>query len=828
MKYLLSTCLGILLFLIPSASKSQGFRLPTPVHDAGTSNNELHEMVVYDREGNSHLLSEISFYIKISTKNQGIAPTCNAGIFRLHFDDAGTNTGFDDAVAGAQRAAVACQVFTDISNLIHEAQSPYSSITNLGSGNSYVEIQVQTSLNSSTNPTLGMAGQYFLTTSPGIVHGSVWQTINSGMDTWFAINASNLGTVGIYHGLLQINFGHNFYTGTATSGIGATQSDLYSVILHEAIHALGFGSLIDQNGKSKLTNTNPGIYSFYDTYLTDVSGNKLINTTNCYTSTFNTIDLPKLTTSCAIKLNGTNPVFVVSDAIWSNGTSLSHYPAACGNTGNYVMKPSMATGTTKRFPDIAELTALCDLGYSTSGIYPGTTYPSSGICGSRVAGVNDYAPFTTTAPGIAYSTPSNTAFTFNSTDFLGNDENATYYACLEVVNLSGTLIGSLNGGIGSSITFTPNNNFAGTAILKYIPKASASGKSGNITYIFITVLAPPPPPCVLTNPCEMVCYGGFEEFATQAQYDLYTLGGFTSNNVVSFNIYPATYADNSPDLRTSGFYTGSGILNCGGPNTQINAHGGNQFIGMILRNTPSTLMNNPEGPCIPLNTPVNPGESVTVKLWALLADQACMGGVEARLVNMAPCTGSGGVLLSACPGLVQTSVVASGQLINNNNWQQMTMTIANSTSSPMTHLIINSLPYTPYVTTPFGFIYVDDISCIKNVPTLTLTKTGPSMACNGDTVLYTITITNSGTSLATNIQLKDTLGQGLNYTPGGTFNFPTQTLSSLAVGASQTYTLKSVVTGNFGNAINYIKVISGACLTSSSNTIASLEIKIKP
>ncbi len=64
MKYLLSTCLGILLFLIPSASKSQGFRLPTPVHDAGTSNNELHEMVVYDREGNSHLLSEISFLYK--------------------------------------------------------------------------------------------------------------------------------------------------------------------------------------------------------------------------------------------------------------------------------------------------------------------------------------------------------------------------------------------------------------------------------------------------------------------------------------------------------------------------------------------------------------------------------------------------------------------------------------------------------------------------------------------------------------------------------------------------------------------------------------------
>lgn len=804
-----------LLTLSTLLSLGQFHRLPTPSPLAGTPDGELHDMVVFDREGNHYFFSDLKFDLTQKKKKRSINPTYTAGIFRLHFDDAGTNVGFDDASLGLQRVNVAVQVFTDLSNFINEAASPYTSISNLGSGNSYVEIQVQPSLNSSANGMLGNAGQFFLTTSPGIVHGSVWQTINSGIDAWFGVGPTNLGTVGTYHGLMQINFGHNFYLGTNAAGISATQVDLYSVILHEAIHALGFGSLIAQNGNSKLTNNNPGVYSYYDTYLTDVANNKLINWNNCYQASFQNAQLSKLTTPCALKFSGTQAMFISSDAAWSNGTSLSHFPSACGNTGILVMNPGMSAGTTKRFPDAKEVAALCNLGYSTSGVYPGSSYTP---CGSRVAGVNDYATYTPSAPGANYSSPANTAFIISSTDFLGNDENATYYSCLEVVNQSGSLSGSLNGSIGTIITFTPNTNFAGTAILKYIPKENVNGKAGNISYIFIDIAPPPMPPCGATNACEMICYGGFEEFTSQAQYDLYTSGGFTSNNNQSFAFYPATYPDNSPDLRSSGFYTGAGIINCGGPNTQIMSNSGSQFIGMILRNTPATLINNPEGPAFPLNGTVMPGESVTVSVWLRLAWQTCNGGVEARLTSMAPCLGFQGIQLSNCAGLQQTPTVASGALANNNNWQLKTMTITNNTAVPMTHLLINSLPYSTYIAQPFGFIYMDDVSCIKNVPKFLITKTGPTSACQGDTLTYTISVTNTSGSIANNVVLKDSLGMGLTAISGGTFTYPNTTIASLASNASQTYTLKAICNASFGNVVNTVFANSGACADSGSVT----------
>jgi uncharacterized repeat protein (TIGR01451 family) len=817
-KYLISF---FTLFLLSTTLFSQGFRLPTPVWDAGTLDNEMPEMQVYDREGNRYNFSELQFKLS-NKKTRAINQTYTAGIFRLHFDDASTNVGFDDAVNGLQRAQVAVQVFTDLSNLINEANSPFTSIPNLGNGSSFVEVHVQPSLNNISNPTLGTAGQFFLTSSNGIVHGSVWQTINSGIDAWNVVNPSNLGTTGIFHANMQINFGHNFYTGTNASGIGATQVDLYSVILHEAMHSLGIGSLIAQNGTSKLTNSNPGIYSNYDLLLTNTSGTNLITWNNCYTASFVTSNASLLTLPCAIKFNGTNSLFVSSDANWSNGTSLSHFPAACGNTGNLVMNPGMSAGTTKRFPDEKEITALCALGYSTNGIYPGATYTNAATCGSIIAGVNDYATYASAAPNVTYITNSNTPISINSTDFLSNDKNATYYSCLEVVNQSGTITGNVNGGVNSTITFTPNSTFAGTAILKYIPKTNATGAKGNITYIFISVSAPAMPSCIPTNPCEMVCFGGFEEYTSQAQFDIYTFGGFTNSNYPSFSYYPATYPDNSPDFRNAGQYTWSGNGNCGGPQNYITAHTGTSFVGMILRNSPNGD-NNPEGPALPLNSQLYPGESATVTFWLRLGDQLCNGGVEVRMINMPPCMGNNGFLLSSCSGLIQTPTIASGACLNNNNWQQKTVTITNTMTVPMTHLLINSLPYTNYSTT-FGFIFLDVVSCIKNSPLLTISKIGPPKACFGDTVQYTIQVNNNTTSPVNNITINDVMGNGLQYVSGGTFTYPTQTIPNLAASAMANYTVRAVVNATFGNVTNTIQVTSGACLTNTSNSSSTLSV----
>ncbi|MGQ0828762.1 MAG: T9SS type A sorting domain-containing protein [Bacteroidota bacterium] len=484
---------------------AQSYKLPTP----NPHNNK--DMVVYDREGNAHDLKDLKFSVG---NDRTISPTCIAGIFRLHFQDAGTGWGFDDPVDGQQKQTVACQVFTDLSGLLNEAGSPYTSIPNLGNGR-YVEIEVKTSSNDPSGGTLATAGQFYLTTSLGITHGSVWQTINTGIDAWFGIDGSNLGNVGIYHGWMQVNFGKNFWLGVDNPALmGPTQYDLYTTVLHEAFHALGFGSLIDSNGNSKLPPyTNTGIYSIYDTYLRDhATSNFLINWNGCYTASSTVSPLSKLTTPCSIRFSGTNSTFVSTDAVWSGGTSLSHYPnGACSNPGTYVMNPAIALQTTKRSPHLSEVTTLCDIGYSTSGTYAAVNYGAPGTCGSRIAGVNDYATYIASGPGTVFMTPYNTAFNFSSTDILGNDENATYYSCLEVVNSSGSLGASpLQGGTGNTITFTPNTNYSGVAILKYIPRVNSTGARGNITYIFIVVESDFN--CNYSA-CNLVPNGNFEQYS---------------------------------------------------------------------------------------------------------------------------------------------------------------------------------------------------------------------------------------------------------------------------------------------------------------------------
>lgn len=801
----------LLLFLFSNLSNAQHFKLPTPNSEGFT------DMVVYDREGNLYHLDNLKFPMPDggSPSIMTIPPTCVAGIFRLHFADSGTGQGFDDLVEGPARQAVACQVFTDLSQLINEAGSPYTSIANLGTGTSYVEINVQTSLNNSSNPTLGTAGQFFLTTTPGIVHGSVWQTINSGIDAWFGVNASNLGTMGIFHGQMQINFGHPFYSGTNPLLIPPGDFDLYTVILHEGIHALGFGSLIDQNGNSKLTSTNPGIFSIYDTYLEDVATtNRLVNWNGCYVAGTSIAPLSKLTTPCTITFDGTNSAFVSSDPTWSNGTSLSHYPiGTCGNPGNYSMNPSAAPGVTRRFPDIAEVTTLCDIGYSTSGTYPGAVYPPSGICGTRIAGTNDYATYTISAPGTNYSTPNNTSFVFNSTDILGNDENAAFYDCLEVANGSGTITGATSGGTGINITFNPNTGFAGVAILRYIPRISPTGTRGNITYIFITVMPPPLPPCAPAT-CEMVCYGGFEEFTSQLQYDLYTLGGNSTGNSFSYNA--VTFPDNSPDLFGTGFFGFGSHVSCGTASGPITAFAGTQFIALILRNDFSTSVNSPEGPAFPLNGSILPGETVTVTMWSRLAHSSCMGGVEVRFTNMAPCTGPTYPTLASCAGLVQSVPVASGALANNSLWQPLNFVYTNTTGVTLTHLLINSLPYAIYNSPPLGFLFIDDVSCIKDTPNLTVTKTGPANACPGEVITYNIDICNTSAFPAPSLQITDVLSTGLSLAAGGSFTYPTQTLPVLPPGGCQNYTLNATVTASLGTVTNTANVSSGGCLSNTT------------
>ncbi len=77
---------------------------------------------------------------------------------------------------------------------------------------------------------------------------------------------------------------------------------------------------------------------------------------------------------------------------------------------------------------------------------------------------------------------------------------------------------------------------------------------------------------------------------------------------------------------------------------------------------------------------------------------------------------------------------------------------------------------------------------------LTITKTGPAFAKPGETITYTLTVTNAGPNSATGVTVSDTLPTGLTYVssaPAATVSGQTLswTLGTLAASASQTITV---------------------------------------
>ena len=91
------------------------------------------------------------------------------------------------------------------------------------------------------------------------------------------------------------------------------------------------------------------------------------------------------------------------------------------------------------------------------------------------------------------------------------------------------------------------------------------------------------------------------------------------------------------------------------------------------------------------------------------------------------------------------------------------------------------------------------------VKALTSASATPSV---GDTVTYTITVTNNGPDAATNISLSDTLPSGMTATSGngvvsaGSYTSPNWTIASLSSGASATLTIEGTINaGQGGNSI---------------------------
>ncbi|MCB0707607.1 MAG: T9SS type A sorting domain-containing protein [Saprospiraceae bacterium] len=311
----------------------------------------------YDRFGNIFTEKELIVDEKFTTKQL-------SGIFNLNI-----LPGFS-----TDETETICAVFLYLSTLIDLGPQGVSPIINIQKSDLGYGV-------------LGTASPFFSSRGCGYSNNTIFNVMMGGLDQ--GQNPS------IQVGYLNINEAYTYHT-INNDPIQPYSYDLYSVVLHEALHILGYSSLIGLNG-----NSQSGYYSMWDEYLFDTDINEFLieNTVSgssscCEFASFNDLlafpeDVNDGCNNNIFFSNG-SPIAQVNanygGTPLSNGVVsniLSHLDRCGSPGGGFVMKSSLAAGDTIRQLQQEEKDILYTLGY------PKTGSPSEEC---RLIGVSDFIP----------------------------------------------------------------------------------------------------------------------------------------------------------------------------------------------------------------------------------------------------------------------------------------------------------------------------------------------------------------------------------------------------------------------------------------------------
>ena len=637
---------------------------------------------IYDRFGNKYFLNDLRIRTGTPPPASNAKTTTpiacgGSSYFELFFEDDCGMENIADQTHNDRRAVI-CKVMEDLSQFITPANP-----------NEKVSIWVRDKNAVTSDPgVLGLATSFYILPAgagvSGICDGAIWQTINSGTDAYayltppvLPVSISTSGNV-FYHGMMAFNFGINPATSlpynwhTDLSIIAAPcEYDLYSVALHEVIHALGFASLIGATGLSKLSPNN--YYSRYDLFLQTLQATPLIdNGTSCggmYNYQFNVssglLAPNPLPVNCSTTLGDLSSSTNCNDAIWYRGSvnetvytppcfqppsSLSHFEDMChydaiGNfdpkadNEHYVMSNAAGTGTifTKRFPKPEERKVLCDLGYVVGNTYGSTaslnyidytsgsnnawnTPPCAGLqVGGTHDGIDSIGQFSYPVSSVQGSTLS-----ILLTDLLLNDgPDVTGLECLESVfpNLISLSVSS-----GTATVTELGTATQGVALLRYVPINVTGGVTtrGNITYVYILLQGS----CPITPCTNMINNGGFESILTAQE-----CGDMLQSTPIPPEIEcwsklfasPDLFVDHAIGCSSSGLFNGGNPFpplmfevptNLSTPPTNFWGGVNNQhFIGLAGQK-PSLTNTACEGIQTHLFSPIMPGQTYRIRFMA--------------------------------------------------------------------------------------------------------------------------------------------------------------------------------------------------------------------
>ncbi|MAT16491.1 MAG: hypothetical protein CMJ46_14605 [Planctomyces sp.] len=265
----------------------------------------------------------------------------------------GSGIGFEDASQGQARrdsleaAAATYGGFFDETGTIDVAVSSYS--------------------NAGTSTLASAGSPYYLGGSGDFNHLIAATKILTGQDlNGVTADAS-----------LSVNWAKSF---ELADDFQSGEYDFTGVIMHELSHALGFVSLINQNGSSKKNSAtlgNTGEWSTFDEFLADSTGMSLIDPdTYILDSSWTTHSVGGTSPDNGLFFNGYNAMManggelvgLYSPTTWSGGSSVSHLDTNNPQYQSMMMSHSRPPGLTARTFDTIELGIWKDLGFDMVGV----------------------------------------------------------------------------------------------------------------------------------------------------------------------------------------------------------------------------------------------------------------------------------------------------------------------------------------------------------------------------------------------------------------------------------------------------------------------------
>lgn len=725
-----------------------------------------HLDVIYDLYGKRYSLGQLAVSKQAMPVGGGdstyaaIPASCSSGYFQLYLAP-GCGMDGTDAVSMA-RLNVLCRVLNDISAFISSPCATTGQKVNIlvGSGLS--------------GDALGVASPFFnmpsSLTASGIVDNTIWITLNSGKDAFTNVAApmsswaSGSAGTAFYHGSIKFNFTGSiaWHTDLSTAP-GAGEADLYSVALHEMMHAMGFATLIEYTGGS-VFGGNYQYYGRYDRHLANTSGQSLITNSGSggcgmYNWRFNpalapagaTLSPGGMTacpsgfqtgssadhTICSNRVEYTggwsSAIPVYTPECFEKGSSLSHFEDECYVPSGFVLGPAGAAtnnqyftmsnsapagpysattnpGVMKRYPKPEERQVLCDIGYSVGTSYGSAsslnnyTYSGSACPGLGVVGINDGI-----SPGgvYTYTTTVGTAVDINpaTARFMSNDYGVTggSFKCLEVVNGAGTL-SVTSGTTATPVMFTPAAGVSGIQLLRYIP-VSSTGAEGNITYLLVYVGQN----CAVSA-CNMIVNGGFE--------DVQSSGG---GSLLLANCW-SPFAE-TPDLFERGCSTPWWCfpmysMSRNNAVRPVDTVGNNHYIGIVAGSSTAPGYGS-EAVQGQLSSGLINGEKYHVSFWARLSDIPVTSGIPSGFDTLDvhllftvgeafPLIGYSSVLTSLPPDLNSLSdvVVTHPDIM----WHYYDTTVTYTGPTGARSLVITQGPWIDSTTAWQEYLMLDDVS----------------------------------------------------------------------------------------------------------------------